>query len=35
MLKKPPVDLEVFVGRNHNYLNYQQAARLYDYPITS
>lgn len=33
MSKKSPVDLEKYlVGRNHNYLNYQQAARLYGLP---
>lgn len=31
--KAPPVDLEKYLeGRNHNYLTYQQAARLYGLP---
>ena len=33
MSKAPPVDLEKYlVGRNHKYLTYQQAARLYGLP---
>ena len=33
MSKTPPVDLEKYlVGRNHKYLTYQQAARLYGLP---
>ncbi len=33
MSKSPPVDLEKYlVGRNHKYLTYQQAARLYGLP---
>lgn len=33
MSKAPPVDLEKYlVGRNHNYMTYPQAARLYGLP---
>lgn len=33
MSKAPPVDLEKYlVGRNHKYLTYQQAAKLYGLP---
>ena len=33
MSKAPPVDLEKYLeGRNHNYMTYQQAARLYGLP---